>query len=625
MIQLFSPYSVVLLLVLLSGCPLGFKTTSNTATNRIMVSSTPSESDERERLLDNARHFLPNQAQKKALLREIKQQEKNYDARAHLLRRDIPATANRYHSEMVNTTALSFRASALYATDLIDSEVPEYQERAYEILAVVLDHQDQRPGSKTYGLWPYLLEEPLEKMKKPDFNWADFMGVALLETYLRHYEDLPKDLRKGMEEALVHASRAIKKRDIKPDYTNIAIMGTLVTYLTGHLLDLPDLQQYADMRLRRFYEYTLKLGGFEEYNSPNYTKIALDELCRMRQYILEPEAKRMVDECYTIGWEVLASHFHPSSAQLAGPHSRSASTLLKKDFYNLLYGGSQGMVDYQRAQLPAGYYKLQHQIPESLLDHFLRLPESRVEVDTFSGGKNPVVGYTYLHPQYCVGTANRSTTWQQRRPWIAYWGTPERPRYLQPKLLHDKVEFAAGNIFSTQDKNCTLTTLDLATDGGDYHLSFDRLPDGVFQSKDLRLRFEIGGSDLFSKITITDDAIHLRDDEVQVDIQLLHAAFDHQEISHLEKGQGQGKCWVDLIIYSGEKKKFDLNKMQQATFGWSTRIYTSDDDRSLPTARATVSNQRIDLQWEGLQLSAPIKPGTEEQLQRSFSSEGSAQ
>ena len=339
----------------------------------------------------------------------------------------------------------------------------------------------------------------------------------------------------------------------------------------------------------------------------------------MRQYLLSPDAKRMVDACYALGWEILASHFHPPSAQLAGPHSRSYSTLLKKDFYDFLYGGSQGRVDYRQAQLPVQYYKLQHQIPESLLDHFLELPEPRVEIDTFSVGENPVIGYTYLHPRYCLGTANRSTTWQQRRPLVAYWGTPEQPRYLQPKLLHDGVEFAAGNIFSTQDKNCALTTLDLATDGGDYHISIDRLSDGAFRAKDLRLRFEIGGAYLFSKLDFTDGAIRLHDDDVRVDIQLVHAFFDDEVVSRMEKGRDKNSCWVDLVIYTGKEKEFDLNRISQAAFGWSTRIYTDEDDRSLPTARAVVKDQRIDLQWDNLQLSAPTKPGTEEQLQRSFS------
>ena len=577
--------------------------------------------DDRDPLLANARRYRPNPTQQEVLIHELKQRDRHYDAKAHMLKIHVAATANRYHSKRVDVDAHPFRGSADYAGDLLDSQVPEYQERAFQVLATIVSHQDQQSGSPTYGLWPYYLEESLDQMNKPDQNWADFIGVSLLESYLRHYETLPEDLREEMEDALLHASRAIQKRDVKPDYTNIAIMGTLVTYLTGHLLDKPGLQQYAAMRLQRFYDYTVALGGFAEYNSPTYTQVALDELCRLRQYVLDADAKRKVNYCYELGWEGLAAHFHAPSAQLAGPHSRSYSTLLKPDFYDFLYGASQGNIDYLGAQLPVQYYKLQHELPDGLADRFMALPQPRTETDTFGKEKNAVVAYTYLHPQYCLGTANRGTTWQQRRPWVAYWGTPQQPRYLQPKLLRNRGDFAAGNIFSTQDKNCVLTTLDLSTDGGDYHLNMDRSKTGVFQAKDLRLRFELGGADLFSKIAINDDRIEVRDGDVHVDLQLLHAFFDDAPVTRLEKGKDQQHCWVDLIIHQGSQKTFDLKKMQQAAFSWSARIYTDEDDTSVPTARATVKGERIQLQWDRLQLSAPLKPGTEEQLQRSFSVE----
>ena len=572
-------------------------------------------------LLDNARRYLPNQTQQEVLIFELKKQEADYDSEVHLIKQYIPATANHYHTNLIDTTAHPFRQSASYAADLMDSGVPEYQQRAFQILEKVIAHQDQQSTHETYGIWPYHLEEPLVQMNKPDWNWADFIGVSLLETYMKHYEVLPEALRKQMEGAIIHASRSIQQRDVKPGYTNIAIMGTLVTYLTSHLFDLPDLKAYADMRLRRFYDYTVALGGFAEYNSPTYTRVALDELCRMRQYLLDAEDKKLVDYCYELGWEVLASHFHPPSGQLAGPHSRSYATLLRDEFYNFLYGASQGAVGYRLAQLPVQYYKLQHEMPKALTTRFLKLPQQRIEMDTFSVGENPVVGYTYLHPRYCLGTANRATTWQQRRPLVAYWGTPEQPRYLQPKLLHDHVEFAAGNIFSVQDKNSVLTTLNLATDGGDYHISIDRLPDGVFQAKDLRLRFEIGGADLFNNITFTDNLISLRDREIRLDIQLLHALFGDQNIDRMEKGKDQDHCWVDVIVYTGKEKTFDLKEMKQASFGWSTRIYTDEDEQRPPTARATVKDQRVELRWDSLQLSAPAKPSTEEDLQRSFSLE----
>jgi len=88
-------------------------------------------------------------------------------------------------------------------------------------------------------------------------------------------------------------------------YTNIAIMGTYVTYMVGHLFDDADLKAYSTERLKRFYDHTMEKGGFTEYNSPTYTIIAIDELSRMKEHIIEPNAKQMVDKLYYIGWETI--------------------------------------------------------------------------------------------------------------------------------------------------------------------------------------------------------------------------------------------------------------------------------------------------------------------------------
>ncbi len=596
----------------------GVSTNQDTVPTNPLVSV--STNQDKDRLLANARRYLPNQAQQEALIYELQQRAAGYDSVVHLVKKYIPPTANHYHTNLIDTTAHPFRESTYYAADLMDSGLPEYQQRAFDIFRTIITHQDQDSTHDTYGIWSYHLEETLPQMNKPDWNWADFIAVPLLETYMKHHAVLPPALRQSMEQAIVHASRSIEKRDVKPGYTNIAIMGTLVTHLSAHLFDLPDLQEYAAMRLRRFYDYTADLQGFAEYNSPTYTRVALDELRRMQQYILDAEARRMIDYCYLTGWRVLATHFHPPSGQLAGPHSRSYSTLLRQDFYDFLYGASQSQIDYQQAQLPVAYYKLQHQIPASLVHALRQLPQARVEVDTFSLGDNPVVGYTYLHPQYCIGSVNRSTTWQQRRPLVAYWGTPEQPHYLQPKLLHDGVEFAAGNIFSVQSGNAVLTTLNFATDGGDYHISLDRLPDGIFHARDLRLRFELGGAGLRDNLTVDGQAITLHDGAVQLDIELLRTYFDGQEVQTVETGSDTTRCWVDVVLYAGEEKAFDLKNMGQAALSWTTRLHTDDDLTKWSEPEVTVQDQRVKLRWDELRLSTPVKPDTEEVLQSSFSS-----
>jgi hypothetical protein len=203
---------------------------------------------------------------------------------------------------------------------------------------------------------------------------------------------------------------------------------------------------------------------------------------------------------------------------------------------------------------------------------------------------------------------------------VAYWGSPEQPRYLQPKLLHDGVEFAAGNIFSTQEGNAMLTTLNLATDGGDYHISIDRLPDGIFRAHDLRLRFEVGGINLRDSLTVGEQAITLRDGEVQLDIRLLQMLFDGQEVRTIEVGSEDNPCWVDVVLYAGEEKTFNLKQMEQATLSWTTRLWTDDDLTEWSAPHAEVVDQRVLLRWDQLELTAPVKPDTEAVLQRSVTS-----
>ena len=134
--------------------------------------------------------------------------------------------------------------------------------------------QDQDPASKTYGIWPWFLEEPLARMSPPDWNWADFCGVQLLQVALDHRDRLTPEVRSLVDVSIQHAARSVERRNVGPGYTNIAIMGTYVTLVASELYGWDDLHRYALARLRRFSDYTKVQGAFTEYNSPTYTVVA---------------------------------------------------------------------------------------------------------------------------------------------------------------------------------------------------------------------------------------------------------------------------------------------------------------------------------------------------------------
>lgn len=583
----------------------------------ILVTLVSCSTSEKQRLIDNSKKYLPSEKGKMLIIKSVEEDNEKFDPTYNALKIFTPTTANHYHSKRIGMDNHPTRTSARYVVDLLETGIQKNQERALKVIEALLSAQDVNPENETYGIWPYHFEEPLEKMNRPDWNWADFISVQLLEAYMRFNEILPDDLKKKMEESIIHAARSIEKRDVKPGYTNIAIMGTLVTHLAAHLFDIPDLKAYADMRMNRFYDYTKQLNGFVEYNSPTYTQVALNELMRMKQYILDEATLEMVDYCYYAGWGVLASHYHSPTSQLAGPHSRSYSTLLRDSFYDFLYGASDGVIKVGNARRPDNYYKLQHGIPGDYLKNFTSVPENIVQIDTFNLNDNPPIGYTFLTSDYCFGTVNRCTSWKQRRPYIIYWGNIANPRFLRVRLIHDDEDFGIGNIFSVQHENEALTSMNFATDGGDYHISIDRLKDSKFSASNVRLRFEMADQNLVDNINLAKDGFSVQDDSLIINIKMLKAVFTEMNIK-VEKGHDNSLSWVDYIIYQGKDKIFNLAEMQEACFAWHTAIQSGNQAENISSATLTQSENQIELKSERMSLIIPGKPDVEKMLQKSF-------
>ena len=320
--------------------------------------------------------------------------------------------------------------------------------------------QDQDPQSDYYGVWPYFLEEPIAQMSPPDRNWADFNGVTLLQVVQDYGHRLPDSLVADIDAALGRAAEAIRRRDVGPGYTNIAIMGTFVTLAVAERLNDPDLREYGMERLQRFYDFTVENDqAFSEYNSPTYTPVALRELGRMRTYLQDPEVRRLVDPLYRWAWEEIAYHWHAPSRQWAGPHSRSYGTLLGDRVPGLVQRASDGRIDFGVA---SDFDRIPLPLPRDLEPYFTRLEAPRTFARELAS--RDVVLTTYLHPAFALGTASHSMLWNQRRALVAYWGAPEAPSYLHLRFLHDDYDFAAAQLFTDQQKGDVLAGIAIATD-----------------------------------------------------------------------------------------------------------------------------------------------------------------
>lgn len=545
-------------------------------------------------------------AEKQSLAESLESLHRKYDPAERMITRKI--NGYQYHTDAVSGTFHEVRGSSFYAVGLLDSGDPKYEQRAFDILRKVISLQDTIKANKTYGIWPYYIEEPLATKKSPaDWNWADFNGVALLDAYMGHRDKLPADLQALIRQSLIRAAESIQKRDVQPGYTNIAIMGTYVTFMTSYLFDLPEMQDYAQKRLQHFYDYTLE-RGYTEYNSPTYTIVALDELDRMKRHIVDKEAKPKIDYLYDLAWEMVARHYHQPTGQWAGPHSRSYGSLVRPTFYGILEEASDGKIKLLGAEQRADV-KVKHKIPERLLPYFLAPKYPRIERDTFQIDDPRVIGTTYMTDQYALSSANRASLSKPRRPFMVYWGTPETPHYLQARLLHDEYDFSSASFYSDQKENQVLAAIGFLTNGGDKHMTIDRLKEGRFAARDLRLRFEFGNVDVnelsLPKSPNAPFVVNL--DGLQFNLQLYFAAFDGLE-GHWEKGSDDQTAWLDYVLYAGETKAFDMNALSRAVLGFTFALAEGEEKIKTEQPMVSTKNGKISAKWKGLVVEAPLKP-----------------
>ncbi|MBI5388501.1 MAG: hypothetical protein HZA90_27870 [Verrucomicrobia bacterium] len=558
-------------------------------------------------------------SQRRSLLAALAKEDENYDPAVGMLRARGTGGPG-YHTTVKSGVVHSTRSALTYAAALLDSGEEARLQRAKDILRTVIALQDQNPQSKTYGIWSWYLEEPLAKMSPPDWNWADFCGVQLLAAWIGHHDRLGEELAGRVREAIQHAARSIERRNVQPGYTNIAVMGTYGTLVAAQEFGLEDLRDYARTRLRNLHAHTMAQGSFSEFNSPTYSVVLLAELSRMLLHVRVGEDRKFIRELHDLAWKHVATHFHAPTRQWAGPHSRCYETDLHKHRQTLAFldaatGRKARLIEEDTLPLGLDAYRLPLECPPELVPLFCELPAPRQVVETFLGGKTPVIGTTWLHPRFTLGSVNRGHFWNQMRALLAYWGTPEKSTYLRVRFLHDDYDFCSALLFTAQHEGCGLATMVFATDHGDTHPGLDPLKNGVIEARDLRLRFELNGGSSTLEVVLPKSAtepVRIQDRGLTVRLHRIGDSFDGSRV-RWELGESQPARFVDAVFHSGEKKRFDLKACREAFVSFALEILPPGESPAQAEPRLTTANGRASSEWKTarrtLRVETPVKPG----------------
>jgi hypothetical protein len=509
--------------------------------------------------------------------------DQRFDAEASMLGTFLRSRS--YHSSLEpGQWVCETRGSLDYALTLLREGDPKATNRARAIVDRVLSLQDTDPCSATYGIWPYYLEEPLSQMSPPDWNWADFCGAMLADMLAEHAGELGEPLVAAMKQALGHAAWSIFRRNVGPDYTNIAVMGGVVTAAAGERLDEPRLLEYGRRRLQRLLAYTRKRGGFTEYNSPTYSLVTLRETERALRLIHDADCRDAAEALRRLIWEMLAAYFHPPTQQLAGPHARAYDDRLSSGAIASLNSRLGG--DLLARPAKPGRASLRDRdtappCPPELRPAFesLQLPErveTRVLVDDPNHGR--VVGTTWMNQQATLGSASDSELWAQRRPLLGYWVTGDEPVVaFRVRLLRDGTDFARGRLRCAQKGRRVSGLVTTRDRGGDFHLHLDAPADGWFDIADLRLRFQLTGRGV--RATAIDPGRFVL--AAGAWRAVIHPAEGPATIADRTPrwtlGQEGDAAFVDAVFWSGEPRRVTFNDVSRDRLAFGVELLQADE------------------------------------------------
>ena len=544
--------------------------------------------------------------------KRLNELSEKYDEKEKMLA--LPYLSHGYHTRLTGGILHPVREAFQYASALLAGGREEDRQRAYDILYKGCSLQDCDEKSETYGLWPYYLEERLDQMAPPDYNWANFCGKMILQI-LCDYRPTDEVLASKLENALRCACECIIRRNMCVQYTNIAVMDSYMTVAAGELFSDNRLIVYGRKKLKRFLSFTESNNDFYEYNSPMYTMIVIKIASLMLRYIRDPETRAYVEEVNDIAWKTVAEHFHAPTKQWAGPNSRSYSDFLSN--INLTALGFATGIDFG----------CEKEIDELTMLEDIKCPDKYkkcfmvFEGETFER-KMTCIGFTYpyfaftqvassyMTEAFTVGTFNKEEFWNQRRPFLCYVKTDGGCAAVRVRVLHDFYDYSSAQLHAVQNGAEVLGVVDFASNRGDTHLALDKVKNATIHAKDFRIRFSVEGD--IEGISCRNDKnkLYIKIGDTRLYFDFGFALFGKRSC-HTEFTEKDGAVYFDMIVSDSE---CDINFKEEGEYVFAFSFAASNEEKSYPDLSVRLSGDMITALWQNMEVKAIAKADLFEKL-----------
>ena len=501
-----------------------------------------------------------------------------YDEAEGMVARDYRHWVGGYHTRRTGRTHV-VRDTADYAAAALILKREKDYDRAIKGLYRLCELQDVREGSKTFGLWPYYLEEDLEHMLAPDYNWSDFIGKDLIGVCALCRDRLPEALYTRLLAAIRNAMECSIRRNVGEDYTNMSIMGCMTVTAAGELLGEERFLEIGRGRLERLYEYTRYNGAFSEYNSSAYVLVAINEIMRMLTFFRDRTCRGIAWELNMYAWEMLAVHYNASLGQLTPPQARAYRDVDNGSLAWTIWQGTggrygrypdeegfrQGAVSLESLCFPPkcpGELFPRFEEGELFLAHTyyrrnsLRSREADLTIIREQDSPD-LTAYSWKTPVLSMGAFGMCDCWGQRRNVMVVWDR-ERPKCFRLRCIMGEYDFCSGFTRAVQNKNMILGHLGLVTDRGSFHYILDKDKRGCNETDSLYFSFELGGDTEGLQIRQKGKDFLIWDKAVRIRLHVEKWFFDGKEAK--VKVSENGKS-VILMGYEGPVKRLDTRRL----------------------------------------------------------------
>lgn len=535
---------------------------------------------------------------------------KMYEEDYHMVRQKYVPKG--YHTHYNGDTVHPTFESTVYALALLDTETEAYYDRANNIIDQILSLQNTDPDSDTFGIWSWYFEEPLEKMDPPDWNWADFLGKIFLQIASDYPEILGAQRLNEVRQCIYRCCRSIIRRNAAINYTNIAVMDSVVTIFAGELLENAEFLQYGREKIQRVWQH-ISTEGLNEYNSPTYTLIVLKDISIALQYIKDTDAKENLQQLSDFCWKCVAEHFFYPAFEWSGPHGRAYAPLMTKDIKTYI----KYAVGLPITEATIELFRINLKCPPGYLCYFQQAREKCVEFDFKKENRSAPTrsGYCYMNDKFSLGTFFCNIMWNQNGNLIAHWGSEEKPFYLRLRCLHNDYDFCGVKCNAMQDTNRVLTVLNFAYDCGDTHPSLDKIENAVIHTRDLRLRFEVGGNlEGIQQIhSWQNGMLSFVSGGLCFKIKNVATVMDDWQI-RTEFHKDEKHLFFDIVLYSGEEREINLLGFSRAFSILTLAIEEAGKPENESLIQWHETNQSIHAEWANLVVDTLSCPSTLDEI-----------